>query len=862
MSEPVFDGKIVAGTCFVCGGRLLADLDGEALVCERCGITLKVERKTEAPPAPQAQPTAPAPAPAAETENLTLATEPDADVVALAKALAAAPDASIAARDMRALTLADHATQAAIFDEVSALADHAIARRKFRRAVPLCTIVHTVHPTAESALALLLAKAGCADISEIPASDVELTTLAEYPAFLKLADADTRAAFLSKVRLQAERKEEAEEARMEEERLAFVQTERGRLRVLLPFAYGALAAAVLLFTAILAFALLGVRFALARILFWFVVGCSIAAAILYILVTIVVSRINGAEDADTDHRILPLVLVFTVSLIIGAALVLSLSGIGAGYDGRTGDFYYNDLGGEVRVSAPALETDTLTIPADLHGKPVVSLGNFSGGTFEVVNIPESVTEVCDFAFAGCKRLQSATLPTGLTTLGGGVFSGCSALTSVNIPAGVPAIGGHTFSDCTALTAVTFSSDPQVKNIGKNAFENCTSLVDFSFPNSVKTIERDAFLGATALSHIVGGTDLVTIGTQAFARCTSLVTATFAEGLSIVGERAFAGCTALTSVRLPQSVTHLEREAFAGCAALTECTLPSGSTTIGQDVFLGCDRLVLDIPETAADQFTYTAFDDGVVITAYLGNNSIVSVPAAIDGKRVYGVRGKYDDTLKQAIGGFVGKTGITYVILPNSMTLIGEYAFYGCTDLSLVRFGTALSEIGGHAFAGCTALTSLSLEDAPNLLTINDYAFQHCNALSDISFGENSSLSTIGKYAFDACSALKRLDLPNSLTTLLHGAFRNCTGLSVVNFGTGNLVLYPDLFYNCGRIRTIHIPANVSIEPQQQGGEGPYYSAFHGWSDQQIINIYSPEPEGFPGLGNCNAKVFWNLKQN
>lgn len=205
-------------------------------------------------------------------------------------------------------------------------------------------------------------------------------------------------------------------------------------------------------------------------------------------------------------------------------------------------------------------------------------------------------------------------------------------------------------------------------------------------------------------------------------------------------------------------------------------------------------------------------------------------------------------------------TNITTIILPLSITSIGEFAFMRCSGLSgelnlpaglksigkyafndcpgftgTLSLPEGLSTIEEHAFEGCTGFTG-SLFIPNGLKTIDDFVFAHCSGLSgslSLPDGLNSigvcafyncsglngslnlpaGLTTIGEQAFDNCSGFTGpLNLPAGLTTISGWTFRGCTGLS------GSLILPKGLttikrhaFYGCsGFTGTLNLPEGLT----------------------------------------------------
>lgn len=103
---------------------------------------------------------------------------------------------------------------------------------------------------------------------------------------------------------------------------------------------------------------------------------------------------------------------------------------------------------------------------------------------------------------------------------------------------------------------------------------------------------------------------------------------------------------------------------------------------------------------------------------------------------------------------FMDCTSLTKVVIGNGVTEIGEASFLGCTSLANVKFGNSVTVIGVDAFNGCSALTSIVIPD--NILTIDDNAFMNCHSLKRIVLG--SGITSIGESAFKQCSALVIID--------------------------------------------------------------------------------------------------------
>ncbi len=259
----------------------------------------------------------------------------------------------------------------------------------------------------------------------------------------------------------------------------------------------------------------------------------------------------------------------------------------------------------------------------------------------------------------------------VTSIGDGAFCWCSALTSVAIPSSVTSIGNRVFEGCSGLTNVTIPSS--VTSIGESAFDGCSALTSVTIPSSVTSIGDYAFFGCSVLTSVA-----------------------IPSSVTSIGNRVFEGCSGLTNVTIPSSVTSIGDSAFEGCSALTSVTIPSSVTSIGVCAFSACT--VLKDINVSQENSTYASID-GIL----------------------------YDKGVQILIQWPGGRND---VILPVSVTSIGEFAFEGCFGLTSVTIPASVTSIGEFAFARCSGLTSVIIP--ASVTSIGRYAFYRCSALTTI----------------------------------------------------------------------------------------------------------------------------------
>ena len=391
---------------------------------------------------------------------------------------------------------------------------------------------------------------------------------------------------------------------------------------------------------------------------------------------------------------------------------------------------------------------------------ITSIGQSAFENTGFTNLDLGDILISDSSFKGCIKLVSIKINSSITNAQS-AFANCILLSSVKLSENVGnRIPKTMFSGCTSLKYEELELPSCINYIYSNAFSNTGSediviasnleIYDEAFSNNknLLKVEINGKLSDTSLSYYSCASGI-------FRGCSNLKEVIIGGNNKTVGVSLFDGCISLSKITLPDDLTKIETYAFYNCKSLESIVLPSSLNSIGFNAFEGCYQLVevynlssldLILGSTAngyvayyakkihtsleeesiiikSGDYVFTFVDDIAYIVGYLGDDKELTLPDNF----IY--KGNVINEYKITQYMFINKD-IVSISIPDSVTSIGDLAFYNCTSLRSIHLSNNLKTIGDLAFYNCISLTNIILPSS--LESIGDLAFNCCYKLFEI----------------------------------------------------------------------------------------------------------------------------------
>lgn len=384
-----------------------------------------------------------------------------------------------------------------------------------------------------------------------------------------------------------------------------------------------------------------------------------------------------------------------------------------------------------------------------------------------IEIPDSVTYIGDYCFWNCNRLQKIKLSKKIQTINQGLLEGCSSLTEIEIPEGVESIGYAAFKSCDKLTTITLPAS--LTYITGSALTRLSRLTEVKVADGNNSFKFE------------NGILLSKDGKTMYMALLTLTEINVPNGVvSIIGD-GLSGSSA-TKIILPDTVSsNFGGAVFNGMNKLTTIELSGTSKNL---------KLV------DGNLYSY----DGKRFIKYMGSSKNFTVPEGVE-TLLSGCITKSMTTLNlpstlKVIEGWslTGMSGVKLLNIPASVTTMYTYSFHDNTKLRVAEGNATyksiddvliLNKAGTKVIMASRNATTYNI---PNTVTeIGQNAFYYCNKMTSINIPD--SVTTIGAKAFYSCSSLKEITIPQSVTSIGANAFEYCENLTAINIkGTANRI--------------------------------------------------------------------------
>lgn len=416
---------------------------------------------------------------------------------------------------------------------------------------------------------------------------------------------------------------------------------------------------------------------------------------------------------------------------------------------------------------------------------------------------------------------SAMSPSGhtlyYTILDGSNSVEVSAFYTIESPYDVHPVGDVIIPDSVVFGSITGNITYAVTRITAGAFKNSSELTSIEIPNTIVAIGGQAFYNCTGLTSIEIPNTVVSIGEYAFYNCTGLTQVTIPREIRLMGGYAFSGCTGLIEVNyLADSCNSDTYSSGAFFAFDTNLTI----LNIGKDVRYLSNTLLGSFIESHLT--TINVDRRNTVFDSRDGCNAIIQTAT---NTLLFGCR---------------------TTVIPNTVIIIGNFAFHNCRRLSEIHIPTSIVEIGQSAFEG-TGLQQIEIPSSvsvigpvafgrtrlshvviPNTVTsLGDGAFWQNPYLQSVIIGD--SVPTIASVTFWNCPNLTSIQIGRSVSSIEIEAFENCYSLQSVFLPLSIDTIHPNAFLNCSTLVDIYCESPVAC--------GIGGNPFTGVSDSVTVHI-------------------------
>ena len=354
--------------------------------------------------------------------------------------------------------------------------------------------------------------------------------------------------------------------------------------------------------------------------------------------------------------------------------------------------------------------------------------------------------------------------------------------AVNIPASVT-YSGKTYS---------------VTEVDAYAFDGCSGITSLTIPNSVTTVWNYAFRNCTNLTTVTIGKAITKLISTAFTNCSKLATVNWnaanMEDYNDYGSNVtpFYGLTSIKTFNFGNTVTRIPHALCRNLTGLTTVTISPSLKAAAAHAFADCTSLnrvnISDLVAWCDIDFEYSNSNP-----LYYANNL------------------------------YLNGSKITNLTIPNTVSVIKQFAFVNCTALTTVTIPTTLTSCGGGAFKGCSGIVTVNW-NAVNCADCVESVkpFEYLYTLQNFNFG--NTVTRIPSYLCCELLGLTSVTIPSSVTSIGANAFILCRNLTKVEIGsiaawcnidfgddTANPLYYArNLYLNGNKVTNLSLPNSLT----------------------------------------------------
>lgn len=401
--------------------------------------------------------------------------------------------------------------------------------------------------------------------------------------------------------------------------------------------------------------------------------------------------------------------------------------------------YEENDDGTIRISEYNGTDETITIPAEIDGKSVKSIG---GRAFNLCNtvkhliIQEGITDIRSNAFRECENLETVSFPSTLKTIDYGAFFLCDKLSNVNLPDGLISIGDYAFAWCSSIEKLIIPDS--VLQIGEGAFNlgYDDRIPIYGNPNSYakKYADEDRIIKFSCINHsnIVTDNEIPATctkdGQTAGSHCSDC-------GTIFVRPQTIPKGHKIVNVYIPPTCTKAG-DSYTYCEVCKEKDVSESGVGMGTSFYppLGhkFDGGIIKSGEKIYTCKVCGKTKKGRVIAPKKG--TVVLSDTNVSYKII---KSRTKNGTVEYIGMKSSKTNIT---IPNTVTIdgiiykvtsISKNAFKNNKKVKKITIGSNITSINANAFSGCKKLKTITVK-SKNIKSIGKNAFKGINAKAKI----------------------------------------------------------------------------------------------------------------------------------